>query len=156
MVQIRVRDSKYGPALVIHTLYTAGGYVLGFRVDPVDRLRTVFKELSSLYTIHGATPIFGVFYEPRNVAAVQQSTEEAPLSVADHVEVDQSAAATEISTKIASYLADDHVDGGGSGGGTAMPKPVYNDELGFAIEPIKEGYTLADLWEVVPSAVPKK
>lgn len=41
--------------------------MLGFRVDPTDRLKDVFKELSSLFAIHGASPIFGVFYEQKSV-----------------------------------------------------------------------------------------
>lgn len=53
--------------MVIHTLPSGGGYVLGFRVDPIDRLKEVFKELSALYSIYGSTPIFGVFYESKTV-----------------------------------------------------------------------------------------
>ncbi len=40
MKQLRVRDSKFGPALVIETTAQSGGYVLGFRVDPADSLGT--------------------------------------------------------------------------------------------------------------------
>lgn len=146
-----MRDSKYGPALVIHTLFTAGGYVLGFRVDPVDRLRNVYRELSSLYAVHGAAPIFGVFYTPPALspsATTTQPVAQPSLRVDDHEEVDTSdaaASAAEVGTKIANYLADEQPD-------EAPQAPVYCAELGFAIEPIREGYTLADLWEVVPSA----
>lgn len=31
---VKVRDSKFGPALVIETTPASGGYVLGFKVDP--------------------------------------------------------------------------------------------------------------------------
>lgn len=62
-----MRESKYGPALVINTLPTGGGFVLGFRVDPQERLQNVFKEISSLYAIYGVKPIFGVFYEAKKV-----------------------------------------------------------------------------------------
>lgn len=64
---MRVRESKYGPALVVNTLDTAGGYVLGFRIDPPERLRQVYKEMTSFFAIYSATPIFGVFYERKEV-----------------------------------------------------------------------------------------
>ena len=60
---MRIRESKYGPALVIQTASTAGNYVLGFRVDPQERLHDCFKELTSLQSVYSETPIFGVYYE---------------------------------------------------------------------------------------------
>lgn len=38
MASIRVRESKFGPALVIETTSQSGGYILGFRVDPKEKL----------------------------------------------------------------------------------------------------------------------
>lgn len=52
---------------MIHTLSTSGNYVLGFRVDPMERLDQLYKELKSLYAIYSETPVFGVFYEPKEV-----------------------------------------------------------------------------------------
>ena len=43
---IRIRDSKYGIALVLDTSEFAGQYVLGFRVDNIEAM---FDELSSLF-----------------------------------------------------------------------------------------------------------
>eukprot|EP00599_Poterioochromonas_sp_BG-1_P007307 CAMPEP_0173151600 /NCGR_PEP_ID=MMETSP1105-20130129/11680_1 /TAXON_ID=2985 /ORGANISM="Ochromonas sp., Strain BG-1" /LENGTH=178 /DNA_ID=CAMNT_0014067013 /DNA_START=471 /DNA_END=1004 /DNA_ORIENTATION=- len=57
---IRLRDSKFGKALVLETFAKSGGYILGFRVDPQDRAQDVFKEISSLYQIYFNTPVFGV------------------------------------------------------------------------------------------------
>lgn len=65
--QIKIRDSKYGPALVVQTLETGGGYTLGFRVDPAARLVEVYKELDSLFTVYSVKPIFGVTYEQQTV-----------------------------------------------------------------------------------------
>lgn len=48
---------------VIQTAKTAGEYVLGFRIDPQDRLHEMYKEISSLHAIYSETPIFGVNYE---------------------------------------------------------------------------------------------
>ena len=41
MKLVRVRDSKFGPALVIETSQRCGGYILGFRVDPAEQLQLV-------------------------------------------------------------------------------------------------------------------
>jgi Bardet-Biedl syndrome 5 protein len=46
---IRIRDSKFGPALVIDTSSRSGSYVLGFRVDPQEKLAAVHKEIKALY-----------------------------------------------------------------------------------------------------------
>lgn len=37
----------------------SGGYVLGFRVDPPDRLQEVFKEVSSLHRLFSVNPAQG-------------------------------------------------------------------------------------------------
>lgn len=70
-MQIKIRDSKYGPALVIQTLETGGGYTLGFRVDPTTRLIDIYKELDSLFTVYSVTPTFGVTYEQKNVKILE-------------------------------------------------------------------------------------
>ena len=63
MVNLRIRESKYGLALVIQTAQTAGNYVLGFRIDPQEKLHEIHKELSSLFAVYSQTPIFGVSYD---------------------------------------------------------------------------------------------
>jgi Bardet-Biedl syndrome 5 protein len=63
MINLRIRESKYGLALVIQTAQTAGNYVLGFRIDPQEKLHEVYKELSSLHAVYSQTPIFGVNYD---------------------------------------------------------------------------------------------
>ena len=62
MKVVRVRDSKFGPALVVETSQRCGGYILGFRVDPAEQLQAVFQEVQSLHTVFSNTPIFGVDY----------------------------------------------------------------------------------------------
>lgn len=41
----------------------SGGYVLGFKIDPVDKLQDALKEINSLHKVYSANPIFGVEYE---------------------------------------------------------------------------------------------
>ena len=57
MKQIRVKESKYGTALVLHTSEFSGAYVLGFRVEDVVG---IFSELESLMTTHAKKPVYGV------------------------------------------------------------------------------------------------
>ena len=55
-----MRDSRFGPALVIETTPRSGSYVLGFRCDPPEALQAVYKEISSLHQVFSTNPIFGV------------------------------------------------------------------------------------------------
>lgn len=71
MVNLRIRESKYGLALVIQTSHNAGNYVLGFRIDPQEKLHEAYKELSSLYAVYSQTPIFGVNYDLQPMVNVE-------------------------------------------------------------------------------------
>lgn len=74
----RVRESKFGTAFVIETTQQSGSYILGFRIDPKDRMEQLHKEISSLWKVYTANPIFGVdfvgaeggatkMFDPKNV-----------------------------------------------------------------------------------------
>lgn len=52
----QVKDSRFGHALVIETTARSGGYTLGFRVDPVDKLNDVFLEIKRLHEIYSKNP----------------------------------------------------------------------------------------------------
>lgn len=54
---IKVRESKYGLALVIETSEQSGGYILGFRVE---NLEDVYTEVNNLFKTYSASPNFGV------------------------------------------------------------------------------------------------
>jgi Bardet-Biedl syndrome 5 protein len=54
---IKVRESKFGTALVIETSDFSGGYILGFKLDNLD---TVYTEITGLYKTYSQNPIFGV------------------------------------------------------------------------------------------------
>ena len=47
---------------MLETFSKAGGYILGFRVDPQDRINDVFNEINSFYAVYSEAPIFGVDY----------------------------------------------------------------------------------------------
>ena len=48
---MKVRESKFGQALVLETTSQSGGYVLGFKIDPKETLDYVFKEINSLWQV---------------------------------------------------------------------------------------------------------
>ncbi|PNJ59790.1 T0057746 isoform 1 [Pongo abelii] len=83
---IKIRDSKFGLALVIESSQQSGGYVLGFKIDPVEKLQESVKEINSLHKLYSASPIFGVDYEmeekpqPLEALTVEQ--------IQDDVEID--------------------------------------------------------------------
>lgn len=133
--QLAIRDSKFGTALVITSSEASGLYVLGFKVDPEEKLRILFKELSSLHTVYASKPIFGVEYRWSSNQEQQESS--------NFVEEFEDDKKNEISNSIAAYLADE--------GHSKDRLPVFCPELGLAVESIKEGYSLQKLWEVIPS-----
>lgn len=130
---IRVRESKFGPALVVETTPRSGGYILGFKIDPKETLDYVFKEISSLWQVFSASPVFGVFH------AIEEGGYNAPrLSNEEDVEIVDSGERGDLH---AMYYADSSK--------VNDRDPVYCPELGLAIEQLKEGVTIDLLWNVL-------
>ena len=94
---VLLRSSKFGKALVIETMSRAGGYILGFRVDPIERLTALHKELLSLFTAYRTNPIFGVEYsieaETPDLADLMTPRIEEDVEVMENIE-DNNAVAT--------------------------------------------------------------
>ena len=59
---VKMRDSKFGVAMVLETTPSSGSFILGFRVDPIEKLKDIVQEIHSLYQVYNASPIFGVQY----------------------------------------------------------------------------------------------
>ncbi|GLD67551.1 Bardet-Biedl syndrome 5 protein [Lates japonicus] len=132
---IRIRDSKFGLALVIESSRQSGGYVLGFKIDPVDKLQDALKEINSLHKVYSANPIFGVDYEmEEKPQPLEELTVEQPP---DDVEIEPD----EQTDAFTAYFAD--------GNKQQDREPVFSEELGLAIEKLKDGFTLNGLWEVM-------
>ncbi|XP_059155946.1 Bardet-Biedl syndrome 5 protein-like [Physella acuta] len=137
MKTVKVRDSKFGIALVVETTQMSGGYVLGFRIDPVEKLQTTAKMIQNLHRVYSACPIFGVEFE---VDDKPQTTDLVTREVVqDDIEVENDGQ----TDAFAAYFADGNKD--------QDREPVYSEELGLAIEKLKDGFTIAGLWEVIPS-----
>ncbi|XP_077556157.1 Bardet-Biedl syndrome 5 protein isoform X3 [Haemaphysalis longicornis] len=139
---IRTRESKFGTALVIETTDRSGGYVLGFKLDPLDRLQLVYKELSSLLKVHKAKPIMGVRVFLEKQAKEEMVPQDTGPELLDEPEVN-TADGTHYDA-FAAYLADEAHD--------RDREVVLSPELNLAVEKLPEGFTLASLWEVLPSS----
>ncbi|KAJ1064878.1 hypothetical protein K5549_005687 [Capra hircus] len=132
---IKIRDSKFGLALVIESSQQSGGYVLGFKIDPVEKLQESVKEINSLHKVYSANPIFGVDYEmeekpqPLEALTVKQIQDDVEIDSDDHTDA------------FVAYFAD--------GNKQQDREPVFSEELGLAIEKLKDGFTLQGLWEVM-------
>lgn len=129
--------------------------MLGFRIDPAERLNELFKELCSLHAIYGEQPNFGVQYNAQD--ARQRLAEEAEeaahasqFKVENFEELDERQE-REINTKLNSYLAEGCMAKATSASSREEGDPVYCKELGFAMERIRDGYKLQDLWNVMPT-----
>ncbi|XP_064229421.1 kelch-like protein 41 isoform X3 [Aotus nancymaae] len=73
-------------------LQISGGYVLGFKIDPVEKLQESVKEINSLHKIYSTSPIFGVDYEmeekpqPLEALTVEQIQDDVEIDSDDHTD----------------------------------------------------------------------
>ncbi|CAL8109369.1 unnamed protein product [Orchesella dallaii] len=149
IAEIKVRDSKFGKALVIETTEFGGNYILGFRIDPKEKLQSVYKSLLSIHDTYMAYPEFGVEFNPDTIDAEIEQERKDRLHKAITEEVEEIDENPELaSDAFAAYFAD-----GYTGESQNLPRRqiVYSEELGLAIEKPKDGFTLQQLWEVIPS-----
>ncbi|RYH26657.1 Bardet-Biedl syndrome 5 protein [archaeon] len=145
-----MRDSKFGRAIVLETFSKSGGYILGFRVDPKERINEVFKEMLSLYQVYSTTPIFGVDFtvEASDNPSITTSTTHLELlantgdaRVTEDVElIDEQ----EDTHAIAAYYAQS-----GMTDGQDVENITFDPKLGLAVETMVNGLTLEQLWRVM-------
>eukprot|EP00795_Rhopilema_esculentum_P014110 gene14110-5101_t len=135
MKSVKVRDSKFGLALVLETTQQSGGYVLGFRVDPFEKLQDTVKEIQNLYRVYSACPIFGIEFETDDKPQTLEDITVDPVE--DDVEIVDEGSTSDA---FAAYFADANKE--------KDREPVYSPQLGLAIEKLKDGITLSSLWEV--------
>lgn len=123
---LKIRDSKFGNALVVETTPKSGGYILGFRIDPSEQLSKVYKEVFSMYTIYSSEPVFGIKYTVEEKSSTQELSRVPTIN--DDIEIV------------------DDIDHSAiySDGGTKQV--VYNSDLGLAIEKLKDGVTPEQLF----------
>ncbi|TNN12191.1 Bardet-Biedl syndrome 5 protein isoform 1 [Schistosoma japonicum] len=111
----------------------AGSYLLGFRIDPPERLHNTVKQLGSLHNIYMKSPNFGI--------AISRAKDEVK-NMNEDIDDYKGRTTRDHSDILSAYLAD----------GTKQTdrEPVYNEDLGLAIERLPEKYTISDLWKVIP------
>ncbi|GFR91599.1 Bardet-Biedl syndrome 5 protein homolog [Elysia marginata] len=116
-------------------LQMSGGYVLGFRIDPLEKLQATAKMIQNLHKVYSTCPIFGVEFEVDDTPQATEAMTRAPIQDDVEVEYDNQTDA------FAAYFAD--------GNKEKDREPVYSEELGLAVEKLKEGFTIAGLWQVL-------
>nr|XP_050862158.1 Bardet-Biedl syndrome 5 protein homolog isoform X2 [Vespula vulgaris] len=62
IASVTIRNSKFGATLVVLSDETNNGYILGFRINPIEKLNTLHKEINILIAAYKKSPIFGVDY----------------------------------------------------------------------------------------------
>ncbi len=144
MAVVKIRSSKFGPALVIHIHQGGGGYILGFRIDPAEHLDKIKTEISALRKVYASKPIFGVEFRQE---AVSESLEALTVErKEDDVEIiHEDGFANTAGIHQRQYM-EGLRNGQNSNGDAAAP--VFNPDLGLAMEPLPEGVTVADLWQL--------
>ncbi|ETN80038.1 hypothetical protein NECAME_02517 [Necator americanus] len=136
----RIRESKFGLALVIETTSQSGEYVLGFRIDPAERLQQVCKAIQTLHKASNLRPIFGVTFQKHRPASPQEKPAETSNEEEDEDREDEQ---KQLRTDaFAAYFSD------GATHCEERRPPVFSEELGLAVEQLKSGFTIADLWNI--------
>jgi len=73
--------------MVMETTPSSGGYVLGFRVDPVEKLKDLVQEIHSLYQVYHTNPIFGVEFKLEEEGPGGQEEVEQTVSVEEDSDI---------------------------------------------------------------------
>jgi len=136
ILAVKLRDSKFGQALVIETSPKAGGYLLGFSTTPVSRLEQVYTEIRTVWKSALARPNLGTSVV-QDLIAEEEDREEA-LKMLEDVQITDNPESRDV---LLSYILDP--------GSNNNKHPVYCSELGVAIEPLKMDMTLDELWSVL-------
>lgn len=126
-----------------------GEFILGFRIDPPEKLESVTKELLALHRVFSESPIFGVEYsiEAEAAAAAETAAATATSKVEDDVDLldddgedVHAVAAYYLEAGNEQSLARDH---------EGHDQIIYDPRLGLAVEALPEDITLDQLWRVV-------
>ena len=141
---VKLKDTKFGRALCVKCTDRSGGYVLGFRVDPADKVEPLHHELRALAATYSQNPYLGIV--ATGGGALEMATPFPSKSRADDVEIVDSTEAN--FDALAAYYA----DAGGRSGEEADRRIYLDPYLGLAVESTEAlgrgDLTLADLWSV--------
>lgn len=124
---IKIRDSKFGTALVLISSPSSTKYTLGFRIDPEEKLREVGKQAAQLYKAHCKQPDFGVREDKIENSIMNMTEFDEDVEIENNFKSDPA-------LLYATYSSD------------PAPAPVYEETLGLAIEQLPDDVTLQSLW----------
>lgn len=131
---VNVRNSKFGQALVIETTLQSGGYILGFRVDAPGNLEQLHLQIMNLWRVFSKTPIFGVEF------TVEKDHSQEEMAPTKREEDDVQILEDGMDPCLLYYAdGDKEID----------REPLYSPELGLAVEKLKDGTSIGQLWSVV-------
>lgn len=135
---IKVKESKFGTALVLETSEFSGNYILGFKLDNLD---DVYQEITALYKVYTSNPVFGVEcaleevnhdIEKVTIPKVEDEFEEA-----DHDQTGPNMTSAQY------YMT------AGSLEKKKNAEIIFSEEIGLAVEKPPEGLTLEKLWKIM-------
>lgn len=159
IIDVKTKTSKFGKALVISTCETEGGYHLGFRMDPDEKLDQANEVITNLHSLFSNQPNFGVrvTYEeaPGALEQVTENRVEEDVGVVDDYTeyipasfvTKRDAYVTHQETTSSSEPTDD--DKEGKSAGQDKMKPQYNVDLGCAVQRLPGKVTPASLWALM-------
>nr|CAH0113760.1 unnamed protein product [Daphnia galeata] len=136
IAQFSVRESKFiGKVLVIEsTESNVGKYVLGFRIDPGNRLNEILQEIQSLHITQIRNPEFGI------------SWNSTPTHQIDHLvpESSQEEKEDEGVRCFTNYLQTDYMDSISFG-----HPPEFDRTIGLAVEKLPNGVDRNTMWQII-------
>ncbi|ESL06956.1 hypothetical protein TRSC58_05362 [Trypanosoma rangeli SC58] len=157
LTALRLRPTKYGAALLLETSSYSKSCLLGFRVDPVERLRELFQECVSLWKAWNMRPVLGIAVtlqeldpgaaDDGGLNNVSSGTGALDGGLATPVlpqprKLDGENVVHQVQNDaFAAYYADVGQKG-------ADRRPEYDPSIGLAVERLRTGVTLRDLWTV--------
>lgn len=135
---------------MVETFSRAGGYILGFRVDPDERLEAMFKEAQSFLKVFTANPIFGVDFTVESAEASGAAGSVLPVpKIEEDVDIVED---QEDVHALAAYFVEGNGEGDVQAGdeiGSGQVNVQFDSKLGLAIEGLANDVTIESLWRVV-------
>ena len=125
----------------METFPRSGGYILGFRLDPAEKLDALLEETSKFLQLFTMSPIFGVDF------TIEAASTDTPEIIAPKVEEDVDIVEDEADNHVAAYYLDNGTDGDLDENG-AM-NLGYDTRLGLATENMSKEMSLESLWRVI-------
>nr|CAD2168598.1 unnamed protein product [Meloidogyne enterolobii] len=139
VVVSEIQDLAMHWSLILH--YN-GEYILGFQVKPEERLEHTCKTIQALLNAFQSSPVFGVQYSRQDVGGMVGDVFTEPPSIPQETEEKEPLEKPLRVDAFAAYFSDGPIKG-------SEPRAiVYSEELGVAIEQLKPGFTISDLWEI--------